>query len=57
MLIAQRLSQVHDIDYAETFVYTNRRESLRIFLAIATMIEMIILQMDVISVYLKSVLS
>ena len=40
-LVAQGFSQVHGIDYTETFLPTIRRESLKIFLAIAAMLEMI----------------
>ena len=54
--VAQGFSQVHGIDYMETFAPTIRRESLRIFLAIATMLEMILMQMDVIGAYLESAL-
>ena len=53
-LVAQRFSQVHGINYTETFVPTIRRKSLRIFLAIATMLGMILMQMDVIHAYLES---
>ena len=47
---------MHGIDYTETFAPTIRRESLRIFLAIATMLGMILIQMDVIGAYLESAL-
>ena len=40
----------------ETFASTIRRKSLRIFLAIATMLGMILIQMDVIGAYLESAL-
>ena len=56
-LVAQGFSQVHGVDYTETYTPTIRRESLRIFLAIATLLGMIILQMDVIDAYLESALS
>ena len=55
-LVAQRFYQVHRIDYTETFAPTIRHESLRIFLAIATMLGMILIQMDVIGAYLESAL-
>lgn len=55
-LVAQGFCQIHEIDYTETFAPTIRRESLRIFLAIDTMLGMILMQIDVISAYLKSVL-
>ena len=47
-LVDQGFSQVHGIDYTKTFVPTIRHESLRIFLAITTLLRMIILQMDII---------
>lgn len=52
--VAQSFTQIYGIDYTEIFVSTIRRELLRIFLAIAIMLEMIILHMDVIGTYLKS---
>ena len=42
-LVAQGFSQVHGIDYTETFAPTVRRKSLRIFLAIAVILEMILI--------------
>ena len=42
-LVAQGFSQVHGIDYTETFSPTIRRKSLRIFLAIAAMLGMILI--------------
>ena len=56
-LIAQGFSQMHGIEYIETFSPKIRRKSLRIFLAIAAMLEMILIQMDVVGAYLESVLS
>lgn len=47
---------MHEIDYIETFALTIRRKSLRIFLAIAIIMEMIFIQIDVVGVYLKSAL-
>ena len=41
-LVAQIFFQVHGIDYTETFTPIIRRESLRIFLAIAIMLGMIL---------------
>ena len=55
-LVAQEFYQVHGINYTETFTPTIRRKSLRIFLAIAIMLGMILIQMDVIGTYLKSAL-
>lgn len=40
----------------EIFVLTIKCKSLRIFLAIAIMLEMILIQIDIISIYLESVL-
>ena len=56
-LVVQGYSQVYGIDYAETFAFTNSRESLRIILVTATILEMIILQMDVINAYLETAFS
>ena len=53
-LVAQGFSQMYRIDYTETFALTIRRESLKIFLAIATMLGMILFQMNVIGAYLES---
>ena len=55
-LVAQKFYQIYGIDYIETFAPTIRRKSLRIFLAIATMLGLILIQIDVIDVYLKSAL-
>ena len=53
-LVAQSFSQVHGIDYTETFAPTIRCKLLRIFLVIAILLEMIVLQMNIIDAYLKS---
>lgn len=53
-LVVQSFAQVHGIDYIETFATTIRQKSLRIFVVIATMLGMIILQIDVIGAYLES---
>lgn len=42
-LIVQRFYQVYEIDYIETFASTIRCESLKIFLAIAIMLEIILI--------------
>ena len=55
-LVAQGFSQVHGIDYTKTFAPTIRHELLRIFLAIAATLGMILIQMDVIEAYLESAL-
>ena len=44
---------MYRIDYIETFTLITRQESLRIFLAIATILGIIILQIDVINAYLE----
>lgn len=54
--MAQGFSQVHGIDYTETFAPTIRRESLRIFLAIINMLGLILIEMHVIGAYLESAL-
>ena len=56
-LVAQGFSQVHGIDYTETFSPTIRCESLMIFLAIVTMLGMIFIQIDMIGIYLKNAFS
>ena len=45
------------IDYTKTFVSTVRRKLLRIFLAIAVILEMIFIQIDVTGAYLENALS
>lgn len=52
--VIQKFSHVYKINYIETFVPTIRRELLRIFLAITTMLKMILIQINVISTYLES---
>ena len=53
-LVAQGFSQVHGIDYTEIFAPIVRHESLRIILAIAVILEMILIQMDIVGAYLES---
>ena len=53
-LVAQGFLQVYGIDYTEIFVPMVRRKSLRIFLVIAAMLEMILIQMDIVGAYLES---
>ena len=55
-LITQSFFQVHDINYNKIFTSTIRQESLKIFLVIAAILGMILLQIDVISTYLESLL-
>ena len=54
-VVAQGFSQVYGIDFKETFAPTIKQELLKIFLAIATMLGMILLQIDVIGAYLESI--
>ena len=56
-LLAQGFSQVHRIDYTKIFAQIVRCKSWRIFLAIAAILEMILIQMDVFGAYLESALS
>ena len=55
-LVAQSFSQVYRINYTKTFVPAIKQQSLKIFLAITTMLGMILLQMNVIGAYLESLL-
>ena len=51
-LVAQGFSQQEGIDYKETFAPTVQKESLRIYLAIVTALDLELHQMDVIAAYL-----
>ncbi len=55
-LVAQGFSQVPGIDFSETFAPTVRRESLRIYLALCLMLNLFIYQVDIVGVYLESLL-
>lgn len=55
-LVAQRFSQVHGIDFSETFAPTVRRELLRIYLALCLMLNLFIHQVDIVGAYLESLL-
>lgn len=55
-LVAQGFSQVPGIDFTERFAPTVRRESLRIYLAIRTLLGLIIHQVDIVGAYLESLL-
>ena len=55
-LVVQRFSQVYGIDYIKIFTPIVRRKSLRIFLAIATMLELILIQINIVGAYLESAL-
>lgn len=54
--LAQKSSQVNRINHTEIFAPTIKRESLKIFLAIAIMLEIILIQMDLMHAYLESAL-
>ena len=56
-LVAQGFSQVQGIDFSETFAPTVRRESLRIYLALCLMLNLIIHQVDIVGAYIESLLS
>lgn len=55
-LVAQGFSQVAGVDYTETFAPTVKRKSLRIYLAIAAMLGLIVHQVDIVGAYLESLL-
>lgn len=55
-LVKQDFSQVSKVNFTETFVLTIRLEFLRIFLPIATLLDLILIQMDVFVAYLKNAL-
>lgn len=55
-LVMQRFFQVPRVDFTKTFIPIIRQESLRIFLAIAALFDLILMQIDVIGAYLKSIL-
>lgn len=56
-LIAQGFSQIHRIDFNETFSPTVRRKSLRIFLAISCLLKLIVEQVDIVGAYLENLLT
>lgn len=53
-LVAQRFLQICKIDFNKTFFPTVRRESLDIFLTIFCLLGLSVDQVDIVSVYLKS---
>lgn len=55
-LVAQGFSQVHGIDFSETFAPTVRRESLRVYSALCLMLNLFIHQVDIVGAYLESLL-
>lgn len=55
-LVTQGFSQIHGVDFNETFSPTVRRESLRIFLAISCLFGLIVDQIDIVGAYLDCLL-
>ena len=53
-LVAQEFSQQESIDYKKTFTSTVQKESLRLYLAIVTAIDLELHQMNVVAAYLIS---
>ncbi len=53
-LVAQGFSQVQDVNFSETFAPTVRRKSLRIYLALCMMLNLIIHQVDIVGANLES---
>lgn len=53
-LIAHGFSHVDEIDYIKTFTPLVWRKSLRIFLTITVILEIILIQTDILEVYLQS---
>lgn len=49
--IANKFFQVHEIDYTKTFILIIRCKSLKIFLIIAVLMKIILIQIDVIKIY------
>lgn len=56
-LIAQRFSQVQGINFLETFASTVRKESLHIYLALYLMLNLFIYLVDIVDVYLESLVN
>ena len=54
-LVILRFSQIHRIDYTKIFVLTIKYKSLRIFLVITTILEIILIYIDIINAYLESI--
>ena len=48
---------MYEINYTKTFVLIIKYKSLKIFLAIVILLKIIILQIDIISIYLENVFS
>lgn len=53
-LVTQCFAQLHKIDYTEMFVLRIRQKLLSICLAIAVILRMIIMQIDIIDTHLES---
>ena len=53
-LVVQRFAQVHEIDYTKIFTPIIKYELLKVFLAIAMMIGMILIQMDKVGAYFEN---
>lgn len=56
-LVIQGFSQIHGIDFHETFFPTIRKELLQIFLAISIILDLIIDQVDISRAYFESFLT
>ncbi len=55
-LVAQGYSQIPSIDFNKTFAPIVRRESLKIFLAVSALLGFLVEQMDIVGVYLESLM-
>lgn len=55
-LVAQSFSQMYGIDYTKIFASIIKWELLKIFLIIAIILEIIVLQINIIGTYLESFL-
>ena len=55
-LVTQGFAQVYGINYVKTFTQIIRYKSLRIFVIIIAMMNMILIQIDVIGTYFESAL-
>lgn len=55
-LVAENYFQISSIDFIETFASTVRRESLYIYLALCIILELIIYQVNIINIYLESLI-
>ena len=55
-LVVQKFSPVLNIDFVETFALTVKKKSLPIYLALCLMLNLFIYQVDIMKVYLESLL-